>query len=85
MAFTDSDVKRWKSFKGPKNKRAFQVWQVEIPELRALLARLDAAEKIALAAEALVLSLGTHEVDEYKIDQVNDALEFWREEAGKCL
>lgn len=74
MSFTDKDMKMW--------KERFPL--ISSDGLQALIARLEAAEKVIPHAKALSARCKQEQLSVYaEVDDVDDAEAEWRKTAGK--
>ena len=85
--FTDNDLKRLKDEACSVHPTACRPWIIG-NELNALIARLEAAEKVIYAMYAMddCIAMGST-IDEHNscVDAVRSATETWQQAAGKCV
>jgi hypothetical protein len=78
MSFSDDDLKRWKEKSAIGDKTMFHEMTVDHEIVRALLARLEAAEAVCRILFAKPFPLTSHQ-----FVVLNEAFQAWRNAAGK--
>lgn len=81
MSFTDDDLKRLK--KSIDNRYSPQVSKPTWDEIEAILARLEAAEKVCIEAAKVDLTFFMRMPHPFFKDRINKAVEAWRASKGE--